>query len=149
MTTKHHDGFAMYNTSARGAPGQDVYGVTGPDCPTQRDLYGEVALAMRERGLKVGAYVGIPTTFVTCSLEYPLSDTQRLCVCMCVRAGVCVCVCVCVCVFTYSSDGGAVVVVTLRYFSKADWHAESFWDPAFGFATDRNTNYDIATNASR
>jgi hypothetical protein len=90
MTTKHHDGFAMYNTSSHGAPGQPVYGVTGPDCPAQRDLYGDVAAAMRSEGMLVGAY-----------------------------------------------------------YSKADWHSHSFWDPAMGFATDRNTNYDIATNASK
>jgi alpha-L-fucosidase len=36
MTTKHCDGFAMFNTSAQGAPGQQVYGVTGADCPVQR-----------------------------------------------------------------------------------------------------------------
>ena len=80
----------MYNTSARGAPGQAVYGVTGPDCPAQRDLYGDVATAMRAQGMFVGAY-----------------------------------------------------------YSKADWHAHSFWDPSMGFPTDRNVNYDISTNASK
>ena len=89
-TTKHHDGFAMYNTSAHGAPGQPVYGVTGPDCPAQRDLFGEVVASMRAAGMFVGAY-----------------------------------------------------------FSKADWHSHSFWDPSIGFPSDRNTNYDIATNASK
>ena len=58
MTTKHCDGFAMFNTSAQGSPGQPVYGVTGPDCPTQRDLYGEVAAAMRSKGMFVGACKG-------------------------------------------------------------------------------------------
>jgi len=56
MTTKHHDGFAMFNTSARGAPGQPVYGVTGADCPAQRDLFGEVVAAMRKKKMMVGAY---------------------------------------------------------------------------------------------
>ena len=56
MTTKHHDGFAMYNTTSHGAPGQPVYGVTGADCPAQRDLFGEVAAAMRKEGMLVGAY---------------------------------------------------------------------------------------------
>ena len=32
---------------------------------------------------------------------------------------------------------------------QADWHAHSFWDPAVGFAGDRNANYDVATNASK
>jgi alpha-L-fucosidase len=90
MTTKHHDGFAMYNTSAHGAPGQPVYGVTGSDCPTQRDLFGEVAAAMRAEGLLVGAY-----------------------------------------------------------YSKADWHAHSFWDESLGFPTDRNVNYNITTNPAK
>ena len=100
MTTKHHDGcersccscsvpvlpvllltstplllrFAMFNTSARGAPGQPVYGVMGADCPAQRDLFGEVVAAMRKKEMMVGAY-----------------------------------------------------------FSKADWHSHSFWDPSIGF----------------
>ena len=56
MTTKHHDGFAMFNTSARGSPGQPVYGVTGPGCPAQRDLFGDATAAMRAKGLKIGAY---------------------------------------------------------------------------------------------
>jgi alpha-L-fucosidase len=90
MTTKHHDGFAMYNTSQRGAPGQPVYGVTGADCPTQRDLFGEVTAAMRKEGLAVGAY-----------------------------------------------------------YSKADWHSNSFWDPSLGFAADRNANYNTGSNASK
>ena len=47
----------MYNTSVEGSPGQGVYGVTGPDCPVQRDLYGEVAAAMRSEIMLVGAYV--------------------------------------------------------------------------------------------
>ena len=31
MTTKHRDGFAVYNTSVEGSPGQGVCGVTAPD----------------------------------------------------------------------------------------------------------------------
>ena len=34
-------------------------------------------------------------------------------------------------------------------YSKADWHSHSFWDPSITFPSDRNTNYDIATNASK
>ena len=150
MTTKHHDGFAMYNTSARGAPGQDVYGVMGPDCPTQRDLYGEVASAMRERGIRVGACVGItnhlpsvtsrdvaPCTWLSHLVSKSLGEPSYR-----VRTR------------KASSVFGPFtrcVEITPwdRYFSKADWHANSFWDPEFGFPTDRNTNYDIATNASR
>lgn len=90
MTTKHHDGFAMYNTSQRGAPNQPVYGATGEDCPAQRDFFGEVTAAMRTKGLAVGAY-----------------------------------------------------------YSKADWHSHSFWDPEIGFASDRNVNYNISNNATK
>jgi hypothetical protein len=56
LTTKHHDGFAMWNTSAAGAPGQPLYGVCGADSPCQRDLFGEMAIAARQHGLGVGAY---------------------------------------------------------------------------------------------
>jgi hypothetical protein len=35
------------------------------------------------------------------------------------------------------------------YFSKADWHSHSFWDPSIGFPTTRNTNYNTTTNASK
>ena len=35
------------------------------------------------------------------------------------------------------------------YYSKADWHSHSFWDPSISFPTDRNVNYDIAKNASK
>jgi alpha-L-fucosidase len=34
------------------------------------------------------------------------------------------------------------------YYSKADWHAHSFWDPAYGFPTTRNTNYDKSANST-
>jgi len=35
------------------------------------------------------------------------------------------------------------------YYSKADWHAQSFWDPSFGFAETRNANYNVTANASK
>jgi len=79
---------SRYNTTASGAPGQPVYGVTGPDCPVQRDLFGEVVTAMRTKGLAVGAY-----------------------------------------------------------YSKADWHAHTFWSPSFGFPTTPNVNYNITENS--
>ena len=35
------------------------------------------------------------------------------------------------------------------YYSKADWHSHSFWDPAIGFPSDRNVNYNISNNATK
>ena len=56
LTTKPHDGFAMWNTSAPGAPGQPLYGVCGADSPCQRDIFGEMATAARAHDLAIGAY---------------------------------------------------------------------------------------------
>ena len=56
MVTKHCDGFAMFNTSAVGSPGQTVYGVTSSECPAQRDLFGDAVQAMRAKGMLIGAY---------------------------------------------------------------------------------------------
>jgi hypothetical protein len=56
-TTKHHDGFAMWNTSASGDnKHQPLYGVCGADSPLQRDLIGEISIAARDNGLNFGAY---------------------------------------------------------------------------------------------
>ncbi len=61
-TTKHHDGFAMFRTSAVGdpaavgTPAADVYGVGGPKTATDRDLIGEIAAAARRHGVVFGAY---------------------------------------------------------------------------------------------
>ncbi len=54
MTTKHHDGFSMFNTRL------DSYSVVGRDCPFKRDAFGEVAKAFRERNFAVGAYFSKP-----------------------------------------------------------------------------------------
>jgi alpha-L-fucosidase len=50
MTTKHHDGFNMYNTTL------DPFSVTGKECPFQRDAFGEVVTAFRKKGMGIGAY---------------------------------------------------------------------------------------------
>ena len=50
FTTKHHDGFHMWDTKA------SDYKIGGPRSPFKRDLYGEVVEAFREAGLGIGAY---------------------------------------------------------------------------------------------
>ncbi|WP_458119825.1 alpha-L-fucosidase [Paenibacillus sp. Z6-24] len=54
FTTKHHDGFCMWNT------GTTDYRITGPDTPFHRhryaDITGHLFEAFRERGLAISAY---------------------------------------------------------------------------------------------
>lgn len=54
FTTKHHDGFAMYDTHF------SEYKVTNPTCPyaknPQADIFGALAKAFRKANLSVGAY---------------------------------------------------------------------------------------------
>jgi alpha-L-fucosidase len=50
FTTKHHDGFHMWDTK------QSDYKIGGPRSPLKRDLYGEVVEAFRAEGLGIGAY---------------------------------------------------------------------------------------------
>lgn len=58
FTTKHHDGFNMYDTA------YSEYKVTQTPCPfaenPQADVFGAVAEAFREVGLSVGAYYSKP-----------------------------------------------------------------------------------------
>lgn len=58
FTTKHHDGFNMYDTA------YSEYKVTQAPCPfaaeKQADVFGEVAAAFRQEGLSVGAYYSKP-----------------------------------------------------------------------------------------
>jgi alpha-L-fucosidase len=54
MTTKHHDGFSMYNTKL------DNYSVVNDDCPFKRDAFGEVVKAFRKKGFGIGAYFSKP-----------------------------------------------------------------------------------------
>ncbi|NJL18915.1 MAG: hypothetical protein HC901_00965 [Bdellovibrionaceae bacterium] len=49
LTTKHHDGFAMFGSKA------SAYNVVDAT-PFQRDVFGELAQAFRKQGLRVGAY---------------------------------------------------------------------------------------------
>ena len=59
MTTKHHDGFAMYNTSFAASADQPIFSATRTS-PIKRDLYGELADAMRAEDIAVGAYFSKP-----------------------------------------------------------------------------------------
>jgi alpha-L-fucosidase len=58
FTTKHHDGFNMYDTNF------SEYKVTGKDCPyhleSKSDVFKEVSSAFREMGISVGAYYSKP-----------------------------------------------------------------------------------------
>lgn len=58
FTTKHHDGFTMYDTQ------YSDYKVTASPCPyadnAQSDIFAEVSAAFRKEGLSVGAYYSKP-----------------------------------------------------------------------------------------
>lgn len=50
FTTKHHDGFAMYDTALSNMKS------TAEDCPLSRDIFGEVTSAFRAHGMETGVY---------------------------------------------------------------------------------------------
>ncbi len=58
FTTKHHDGFCMFNTA------QTDYRVTSPDCPfstdPRADITKEIFSAFRNEGFMIGAYFSKP-----------------------------------------------------------------------------------------
>ena len=58
FTTKHHDGFSMFDTKLTD------YRITGPDCPFAADPRSNVTLeifnAFREKGMGIGAYFSKP-----------------------------------------------------------------------------------------
>ncbi|MBR6176218.1 MAG: alpha-L-fucosidase, partial [Bacteroidales bacterium] len=58
FTTKHHDGFCMYNTK------ETDYAITGKECPFSRnpkaDVTGELVKAFRNQGLWTGLYFSKP-----------------------------------------------------------------------------------------
>jgi len=58
FTTKHHDGFCMFNTKETG------YSITGPDCPFSKnenaDITGALVNSFRNNGLWIGLYFSKP-----------------------------------------------------------------------------------------
>ncbi len=54
FTTKHHDGFCMFDTK------YTTYSSTGPDCPAQRDFTRETLEAFRAAGFWTGLYFSKP-----------------------------------------------------------------------------------------
>ncbi|OKL49068.1 glycosyl hydrolase [Boudabousia liubingyangii] len=50
FTTKHHDGFALYDTD------YSNFKVTSEQCPVGRDLFKEISQAFRSKGLEIGVY---------------------------------------------------------------------------------------------
>ena len=58
FTTKHHDGFCMYDTK------ETTYSVTDPSCPFSKnekaDITGEIMKAFREQGFWTGLYFSKP-----------------------------------------------------------------------------------------
>ena len=54
FTTKHHDGFAMFDTKL------SSYSSTGSECPAQRDFTRDVVDAFRAQGLWTGLYFSKP-----------------------------------------------------------------------------------------
>jgi alpha-L-fucosidase len=58
FTTKHHDGFCMFDTKQTG------YKITGEDCPFHTHRYADIARhlfnAFRERGMAIAAYFSKP-----------------------------------------------------------------------------------------
>jgi alpha-L-fucosidase len=50
LTTKHHDGFCLFDTR------YTEHRITAPDCPFKRDIVAELADACHEAGMKLGFY---------------------------------------------------------------------------------------------
>lgn len=58
ITSRHHDGFSLFNSEEPFALHNDVTGGTNIS-PKGRDLYGELVSAFKSQGLKVGAYYSL------------------------------------------------------------------------------------------
>jgi alpha-L-fucosidase len=54
FTTKHHDGFCMFDTKLTD------YRITSPECPFHRDIVAELSQACHESGLPLGFYYSPP-----------------------------------------------------------------------------------------
>ena len=58
LTTKHHDGYTLFNSKAEYSKKNDVTGSTNIS-PAGRDLVAEYSQAVRKQGLKVGYYYSL------------------------------------------------------------------------------------------
>lgn len=58
ITSRHHEGFSIFNSKQPYALKNDITGGTNIS-PEGRDLYGEVMTAFRKKGLKAGAYYSL------------------------------------------------------------------------------------------
>ncbi len=54
LTTRHHDGFSLWDTQA------SSYKITAPECPFGRDVVRELSEATRKAGLRWGVYYSQP-----------------------------------------------------------------------------------------
>lgn len=82
FTTKHHDGFCMFDT------GTTDYKITDESCPFHTSPYADIVGSMYDAFRKEGLAIS-------------------------------------------------------TYFSKPDWHSDSYWHKEFGASPTRNVNYDI------
>lgn len=58
ITSRHHDGFSIFNSEEEFAKNNSVTGGTNIS-PEGRDLYGELVTAFKNQGMKVGAYYSL------------------------------------------------------------------------------------------
>src|SRR5690625_5375563 len=71
LTTKHHDGFAMYDTK------YSALKSTAEDCAVGRDVVGEACDASRAQGLETGAYFAKPDWSHPCYWDKGREITDR------------------------------------------------------------------------
>ena len=138
----------MWNTSVPGAPGQALYGVCGADSPCQRDIFGEMAAAAKKIGLGVtlpSAYPAPSAPLPSCTLLLPSHSDQ----CGHRKGG-----------GGHSSLYGCAQIDRTAapmiighqvgaYYSKADWHAGSYWrapqtDGSDNFPQNTGVNYNFS-----
>jgi alpha-L-fucosidase len=75
FTTRHHDGFSMFDTRATNYMSDigttNIYKITAPECPFGRDVVKELASACHRAGMRFGAYYSQPDwVFTGSSSDY-------------------------------------------------------------------------------
>ncbi|HWX20771.1 MAG TPA: alpha-L-fucosidase [Candidatus Binatia bacterium] len=86
FTTRHHDGFSMFDTSATNYMSDigttNIYKITSPECPFGRDVVKELASACHRAGMRFGAYYSQPDWVFTGSssayLDYLKTQVREL-----------------------------------------------------------------------